>query len=322
MLSPVSGILRGINRPEKLNILTFPTHERYETLLAQTGHNFFSLYHPSLKYWRKDYAAVPENYKIFKEVPPLWLDIDLVLVQSKFGQYQLGLKYAREKGVTLMCLEHTLPLPGWDERYTNEIKKRTGDINIYISEYSKDIWGDSSGRVIHHGIDTDLFKPADCDKTEHVLSVVNDWINRDAFCGWSLYCEITKEGLPVNIVGDTAGLSKPAESVEALVREYQRASVFLNTSQVSPVPTSLLEAMSCGVPVVSTGTCMIPEFIENGVNGFMSDDPVILRGYCEMLLQNKNLAAEIGAAGRKTIEEKFSSKKFVENWKGVFKNGC
>ena len=29
---------------EKYNILTFPTHERYETQLCKTGHNFFFQY--------------------------------------------------------------------------------------------------------------------------------------------------------------------------------------------------------------------------------------------------------------------------------------
>ena len=56
--------------------------------------------------------------------------------------------------------------------------------------------------------------------------------------------------------------STPAESVADLVNEYCSSKVFLNTSTVSPIPTTLLEAMSCGSAVVSTATCMIPEIIE------------------------------------------------------------
>jgi len=39
----VRGIMRRCNPAEKLNILTFATHERYEENLCKTGHNFYSL---------------------------------------------------------------------------------------------------------------------------------------------------------------------------------------------------------------------------------------------------------------------------------------
>ena len=43
MLSPISSIIRAATRKSgKLNILTFPTHERYETMLCKTGHNFYA----------------------------------------------------------------------------------------------------------------------------------------------------------------------------------------------------------------------------------------------------------------------------------------
>ena len=64
---------------------------------------------------------------------------------------------------------------------------------------------------------------------------------------------------------------------------------------------SLLEAMSCGCAVVSTETCMIPEVIENGVNGFMTNDEKQMERYLVDLLNDKNLAKEIGDNARKTI---------------------
>ena len=44
MPNVMSSILRASTRKpdEKLNILTFPTHERYETGLAKTEHNFYA----------------------------------------------------------------------------------------------------------------------------------------------------------------------------------------------------------------------------------------------------------------------------------------
>ena len=44
MVSPVSSITRAATRKinEPLNILTFPTHERYESMMAKCGHNFYA----------------------------------------------------------------------------------------------------------------------------------------------------------------------------------------------------------------------------------------------------------------------------------------
>ena len=118
------------------------------------------------------------------------------------------------------------------------------------------------------------------------LSVVNDWANRDWCCGFTIWQGVTK-GLPVSVLGDTPGLSKPASSFDKLVRAYQSSRIFLNTSTISPVPTSLLEAMACGCAVVSTATCMIPEIIKNGVNGFISNDEEELKEMLVELLNNE-----------------------------------
>ena len=64
MVSPTSSIIRAATRSvrEPLNILTFPTHERYETLLCQTGHNFYSYRAEGIKDWNTNYGEIPDNY--------------------------------------------------------------------------------------------------------------------------------------------------------------------------------------------------------------------------------------------------------------------
>jgi len=142
-------------------------------------------------------------------------------------------------------------------------------------------------------------------------------------CGFNLWREVT--GYPNNpvfslkVLGDTPGLSLPAENIEQLVEAYNTASVYLNTTTISSLPTVILEAMACGCPVVSTATCLIPKImIKHGENGFCSNDPLQLRSYCKQLLEDENLAREIGEAGRQTVLEKFSMKKFVDTWEEIF----
>jgi glycosyltransferase involved in cell wall biosynthesis len=315
-----------------LNILTAPTHERYESGLAKTGHRFYAWQGPGIKGWNEKFAPIPENYHILDGRKmggqlPLHVDIDLVLSQNKWGQLEPLSIIARQLQVPLITLEHTLPAPNMVGKGVQKyIQNMKGDLDIFISEYSIDKWGWKRGdtvEVVHHGIDTDLFKPnPNIEREDLVCSVVNDWINRDWCCGFKMWQQATdwpNSNLKLNVWGDTKGLSKPAEGVVGLVKEYQRSLIFLNTSLISPVPTVLLEAMSSGCAVVSTDTCMIPEFIKHGENGFMGKNPAELRYYVDLLLKDKALARQMGNKARQTIVEHFSLDKFINRWNEVFR---
>ena len=335
MPTALQTMLRKSTRDDDkpLNILTFPTHERYETGLAKTGHNFYGWQGPNIKTWNPRYAPIPENYdildgRLLDGQFPLWLDIDLVLSQNKFGQYEIANKVARQLQCPLITLEHTLPTPDLNRSIKAYLTAMKGDLDVFISEYSIEQWGwekdNPDVEVVHHGIDTVLFSPSDIidDREDLVCSVVNDWMNRDWCCGFKIWQDATgwpNSDLPLNVWGDTDGLSKSAPSVEALAKEYQRSKIFLNTSLISPVPTVLLEAMSSGCAVVSTDTCMIPEFIKHGENGFLGKTSEELRGYVDLLRRDDSLRKKMGMAARETIVNNFSLDKFVNKWNEVFR---
>ena len=324
MVSPVSSITRAATRKinEPLNILTFPTHERYESMMAKCGHNFYAYRAEGIKDWNTTYAPIPENYflldpELGESQIPDYVDFDVVLSQNKFGQYQIAKKMAGLLHVPMISLEHTLPVPNWSPSVLESTRNMRGHLNLFISRYSIDAWGWEEGKdtlVITHGVDTDLFKPNESvEREDHALSVVNDWINRDWCCGFGIWQNVI-QGLPHRVMGDTPGLSEPASSTQDLVSAYQSSRIFLNTSTISPIPTVLLEAMSCGCAVVSTETCMIPEVIEHGVNGFMSNDINELKQYVVDLLNDEDLARQMGEAARETVVKRFSVDKFASKW--------
>ena len=335
-ISPLSYIIRAATRKptDKLNILTFPTHERYESMLSKTGHNFYAYRAEGIKDWNETYARLPDNYHLLdpdlgdNQIPE-YIDFDLVLSQNKFGQFQKAIQLAKFLHLPLVNLEHTLPMPQWGDGTMQQVRGMRGDLNLFISKYSIDAWGwEDRGDtgVITHGIDTDLFCPnlkflKEGERSDEILSVVNDWINRDWCCGFGIWQEVIK-GLPYKVVGDTPGLSEPAASTEGLVATYQNSRIFLNTSTISPVPTALMEAMSCGCAVVSTATCMIPEVIENGVNGFITNNVGEMKQYLVDLLNDEDMAKEIGENARKTILERYSTERFVENWDRLLTNSA
>lgn len=323
MFSPVKSIIRQVTPRKTLNILCGTTHERYTEGLCLTGHNFYSYQDPErhIKPWNYNYAQPPSNYHLLPEkIIPAWIDFDLVLSQHKYGQFQTLAQIARQMHLPIVNLEHTLPHPGFPESEIRAKGEMRADINVFISEYSIDkwLWKDyNDTEVVHHMVDTDTFRSSDQERRNHILSVVNDWKNRDVFCNYKGWERITKD-LPTHVRGDNPGLSTPTSSVSELVSEYQTSRIFLNTSTVSPIPTSLLESMSCGCAPVSMATCMIPEIIEHGVNGFISNSEDELRSYCKTLLADEDLARKIGENARKTILEKFHKDKFVSRWNDIF----
>jgi Glycosyl transferases group 1 len=323
----VSSLTRAAARAEDepLNILTFPTHEAYQVNLAVTGHRFYLLQGPNIKTWNHKFRPLPPGHVLLEPAKgnrqvPHELELDLVLSQNKFGQFPLAVQISRQLHLPLISLEHTLPPPGTNEGYRKKMKAMRGHVNVFISEYSRRAWDwhEEEARVIHHGVDTDVFYQGTVGPRKAVaLSVVNDWVNRDWCCGFRLWQEATA-GLPVLVLGDTPGLSQPAPSLQGLVGAYQTSRVFVNTSLVSPIPTALLEAMACGCACVSTSHCMVREVIEHGKNGLLADTPTEIRAAIKQLLADPARSLVLGQAARETIVEKFGLGYFVQKWDQLF----
>lgn len=74
------------------------------------------------------------------------------------------------------------------------------------------------------------------------------------------------------------------------------ADAFILPSYTEGLPISILEAMSYGLPILSTPVGGIPEIVENGVNGYLfqpGDKNGIFQAILQ-LLSNKDLAKQMG----------------------------
>ncbi len=319
MASLIGSLLRKITRQtnDPLNILCCPTHESYETGLAKTGHNFYAVRGEGIKNWETKYRPLPRNYTLLNpdkkenQVPP-WVSLDLVLCHNRFAQYNVLKHFAQRFHLPMVCVEHCYPT--CDGNGIQMHHKMTGDINVFISLENRNAWDyGGAAEIIHHGIDTELFKPSYGLRENSILTVGNDFINRGALLGYDLWDKVTS-GLNRVVVGDTKGLSKPATSVDDLVSYYQRSSIYINPSLVSPIPSSLLEAMACGCAIVTTDNSMMSTIIEDGVNGFKTNNPGTMRKDLELLLENKELAINLGLAARQTVLKRFPLHKFIVKW--------
>jgi hypothetical protein len=73
----------------------------------------------------------------------------------------------------------------------------------------------------------------------------------------------------------------------------------------------ILEAMACGLPVVSTRLAGVPELVEEGATGFLAEpgDASGLADGLDRVLASRELRRSLGEAGRKRLEERFASER-------------
>jgi glycosyltransferase involved in cell wall biosynthesis len=87
-----------------------------------------------------------------------------------------------------------------------------------------------------------------------------------------------------------------------------QSCVFVFPSLREGMPLALLEAVSCGLPIVASNIPGISDIITDGVNGYLvpSKNPKMLSSNILKLLYEEKLRDALGTNSRQTALEKFS----------------
>jgi glycosyltransferase involved in cell wall biosynthesis len=105
------------------------------------------------------------------------------------------------------------------------------------------------------------------------------------------------------------------------VLEYlQAADAFVFPSLNDGLPLSLIEAMSCGLPVVSTLVGGMQDFLVHERNGFVipiNDEDALLAALRRVIAAGPEVE-RAGRAGRATAVERFSHEAVTVQWLGLF----
>jgi hypothetical protein len=321
MVTPIGSIIRAATREPQapLNVLTFNAHERYQSFICKTGHNFYALRGEKYMEWTDAYAPVPNNYTMLPRNMSIPIDIELDIVFCPARVHLPDMqKIARMLHLPLLYLEVFIPNPKIQSSGLLKMKQESAsvDMTVFLNQHGVKVWGwtgeEKNHMIIPHGIDTKEFAFGNEMRLPRIISSVNEWVKRSWSHGFDLWKELTL-GLPKVVTGNNPGLST-ALSLPDLIKEYQRSRIFLNTTQYVSIPTALLEAMACGCVPVTTNTGGMSDFVINGVNGFISNDKEELRSSLEKLLEDEALASQMGAAARQTIIDKFNIVDFTLRW--------
>ncbi|MGI5892723.1 MAG: glycosyltransferase family 4 protein [Bacillota bacterium] len=104
-------------------------------------------------------------------------------------------------------------------------------------------------------------------------------------------------------------------SREELLRLYQSSTMYVLPSYYEGLPTTLLEAMACGLPSIATDVDGSSEVISHGKNGLLVPPkcPKALSEGIQELLENKPKREDIGSCGREHVRNNYDWSKIADN---------
>jgi glycosyltransferase involved in cell wall biosynthesis len=104
-------------------------------------------------------------------------------------------------------------------------------------------------------------------------------------------------------------------------RHLHEGDIFINTTNFDNTPVSVIEAMACGLCIVSTNVGGIPWLLDDEINALLvpPDDPIAMAEAVERVLTNPALAVKLSANSRKKAES-YDWSIILPQWESVFKS--
>ncbi|ANS76817.1 hypothetical protein AWM70_21355 [Paenibacillus yonginensis] len=171
------------------------------------------------------------------------------------------------------------------------------------------------------GIDTALFKPAASRKNN---SFRVGWVgridlpSRRELKGYDLV-RSALQGLKVEL--DIRTYKEQYVPREQMIGYYQRLDCLICSSRTESIPFPVLEAASCGVPIISTQVGIVPELIRNKVNGIIIPRTAnAIRKEVMKLMSYPSECEKLGRNVRNTVVHQWSWDVCKREWEAFFKS--
>lgn len=100
-----------------------------------------------------------------------------------------------------------------------------------------------------------------------------------------------------------------------------QGDIFLNTTNIDNTPVSVLEAMACGLCVVSTNVGGVPYLLDHEQDALLvpADDPKAMAAAVKRILEDPSLARKLSGAARRKAEG-FDWAVILPQWERVLKH--
>ena len=193
--------------------------------------------------------------------------------------------------------------------------------------------------TIHNGIDISAFQPADSTNVRqkygigeqrYVLGVSSVWL---PYKGWNDFLRLPKllpQGVKLVLVGlkkeQLAIVAKEGiigiprtENVGELAALYSGATLFCNLTYEDNYPTTNLEAMACGTPVLTYRTGGSPEAVTIGTGwvveqGDIAEAAKVINGWINAIESAPSTEEEVRQNCRERAEKEFNKEARFEEY--------
>lgn len=188
-------------------------------------------------------------------------------------------------------------------------------------------------KYIPNYVDTELFKPLNIPKENRICFIGRLEKQKNLF---NLIRAVSDIDIKLVIFGngsqkkDLENISRQLKANvefkinilnENLPREINKSKLFILPSLYEGCPKVLLEAMSCGLPVIGANVRGINEVIQHKENGYLCGTDIfsIKKAIIEVL-RDKDIQKKLSENARKTILEKFNFEKTLQEEINIYDN--
>jgi glycosyltransferase involved in cell wall biosynthesis len=316
-------ILMALKRQgQRLSIFTWHIHGSYLLYLSQGN---YDIYIPVSARKEEGYYGKGETYPFdenvievpAEEVKHCIFDCILFQTNKNFLVDQYEILSEKQRALPRIYLEHDPPQQ--HPVNTAHIMNDPEVLMVHVTHFNKLMWHNTTPlvKVIEHGVVSP--KVSYNGSIQRGVVVVNNLHKRGRRLGADIYEEVSKH-VPLDLIGiGTAEHGGLGEILYPQLPQFiSKYTFFFNPIRYTSMGLAVCEAMMIGMPVVALATTENVTVLQNGVSGFIHTDISYLVEKMNLLLENKELAIELGKEGKRIAEERFNISRFTKDWEETF----
>jgi hypothetical protein len=308
----------------RLKILAWHIHGSYLNTLGRLNHDWYLPVTPERGPRHGGRGPTFDLGPNVREVPAgevRNLELDLVLCQApeNYGEDRERLLTPAQRRLPTIYLEHNTPQPH-PTNTRHPVADNPDVLLVHVTHYNQLMWdtGTTPTVVIEHAVAVDPSVRYRGQRREGI-TVTNAIQRRGRITGWDLFCA-AREQVPLTTVGmeteQIGGLGDvPYRHLHRTVAEYR---FLFSPMRYTSLPLAVIEAMTIGMPVVALATTALPAAIEDGVNGYCSQNLDVLIERMRTLIEDPALAHQLGDNAYTTARSRFSLERFAADWDAAF----